>query len=282
MRIDAHIHLDAENKFEERMLAEADHYRIEKLCLSALGKRWPSTPSHEQCVEANRCTAEIVRRYPDRIVGFCYVTPVPPPNPTARGSCGTGPIPPDPYHMRKVLDEIAQCVEGMGFMGIKLWVACRCDEPCVYPIIEKAAALRLPILQHTWYKRGGRENGPGESTCDHIAALAKRYPQAKLIAGHVGGDWERGIKVVKPFPNIIADVCGSDNYAGFVEMAVRELGADRVIFGTDMPGRSMASQIGKVLGADIPETDKEKILGLNMESLLSTAETQSTPRKMSE
>lgn len=247
MRIDAHIHLDSENRFDERMLAVADHFQVQQLCLSALGVRWPHTPTHAQCVEANNCTLKTMRRYPDRILGFCYVNPM---------------------YTREALEEIQRCVGELGFSGIKLWVACQCDQPCVFPIIEKAIELRLPILQHTWYKRGASENEPGESTCDHLAALAKRYPQAKIIAGHVGGDWERGIKVVKPYPNITADICGSDNYFGFVEMAVRELGADRVVFGTDMPGRSMASQIGKVLGADISESDKEKILGLNMERLL--------------
>jgi hypothetical protein len=239
--------LDGENKFEERMLQEADHYKVEKLCLSALGKRWPRTPSHEQCVEANDCTAETVRRYPGRLLGFCYV---------------------NPQHSEEAVAEIERCIGGLGFVGVKLWVACHADEPCVFPVVEKAIELRVPVLQHTWYKRGGRENEPGESTCEHYAALARRYPEAKLIAGHVGGDWERGIKVVKPCGNIVADVCGSDNYSGFVEMAVRELGADRVVFGTDMPGRSMASQIGKVLGADISDADKEKILGRNVQRLL--------------
>ena len=247
MRIDAHVHLDGRNEFDERMLQEADHYRVEKLCLSALGKGWPRVPSAEVFIEANTHVAEAIKRYPGRLLGFCYVNPV---------------------QQREALAEIDRCIGGLGFSGIKLWVACHADEPCVFPIVEKAIALRVPVLQHTWYKKGGSENEPGESTCEHYAALARRYPQAKLIAGHVGGDWERGIKVVKPCANIVADVCGSDNYFGFVEMAVRELGADRVVFGTDMPGRSMASQIGKVIGADISDADKEKILGENVERLL--------------
>jgi predicted TIM-barrel fold metal-dependent hydrolase len=273
MRIDAHIHLDGENRFEERMLAVADHFKVQKLCLSALGARWPRTPSHEQCAEANRCTKEIMRRYPDRILGFCYVNPVH----TQSAICPEG-HPPRRMEDRNPqsaientsgpVEEMEYCVNELGMSGIKLWVACHADEPCLFPVIEKAIELRVPVLQHTWYKRGGTQNERGESTCEHFVALAARYPRAKLIAAHVGGDWERGIKVIKPYPNVIADVCGSDNYAGYVEMAVRELGADRVVFGTDMPGRSMASQIGKVLGADISDADKEKILGLNMERLL--------------
>jgi predicted TIM-barrel fold metal-dependent hydrolase len=51
-------------------------------------------------------------------------------------------------------------------------------------------------------------------------------------------------------------------------MAVRELGADRVLFGSDVGGRSFASQLGKVRGAEISEASKELILGKNLRRLL--------------
>jgi predicted TIM-barrel fold metal-dependent hydrolase len=51
-------------------------------------------------------------------------------------------------------------------------------------------------------------------------------------------------------------------------MAVRELGAERVIYGSDIGGRSYASQLAKVQGADIPEADKKLILGLNLKRML--------------
>jgi predicted TIM-barrel fold metal-dependent hydrolase len=51
-------------------------------------------------------------------------------------------------------------------------------------------------------------------------------------------------------------------------MAVREAGANRVIFGSDMPGRSLASQLAKVTGAEISEADKERVLGSNLRRLV--------------
>ena len=53
-----------------------------------------------------------------------------------------------------------------------------------------------------------------------------------------------------------------------VEMAVRELGAERVIYGSDFGGRSLASQLAKVYGADIPAEAKRLILGGNIRRLL--------------
>ena len=59
----------------------------------------------------------------------------------------------------------------------------------------------------------------------------------------------------------------SNPTSGFVEMAVRELGAERVIYGSDAFGRSFASQLGKVMGADIPEPARRLVLGENLRRL---------------
>ena len=51
-------------------------------------------------------------------------------------------------------------------------------------------------------------------------------------------------------------------------MAVRELGPERIIWGSDAGGRTFASQLGKVMGADIPETAKNLILGGNLKRMM--------------
>ena len=51
----------------------------------------------------------------------------------------------------------------------------------------------------------------------------------------------------------------------------RLLGASRVIYGSDVNGRSFASQIGRVLGAGIPLADKKLILRENLRRLLQPA-----------
>ena len=45
-------------------------------------------------------------------------------------------------------------------------------------------------------------------------------------------------------------------------MAVRELGAERVIYGSDVGGRSFASQLGKVMGAAVPQAPDLKTFPL--------------------
>ena len=51
-------------------------------------------------------------------------------------------------------------------------------------------------------------------------------------------------------------------------MAVRERSAERVIYGSYFGGRSFASELEKVLGAEIPDSANELILGGNLRRLL--------------
>jgi predicted TIM-barrel fold metal-dependent hydrolase len=46
------------------------------------------------------------------------------------------------------------------------------------------------------------------------------------------------------------------------------LGPERVVYGSDVGGRSFASQLSKVLGANIPESAKALSLGGNLRRLL--------------
>jgi uncharacterized protein len=49
---------------------------------------------------------------------------------------------------------------------------------------------------------------------------------------------------------------------------VRELGPERVIYGSDVGGRSFASQLAKVMGAEIPAAARPLILGENLRRLM--------------
>jgi predicted TIM-barrel fold metal-dependent hydrolase len=151
-------------------------------------------------------------------------------------------------------------------VGVKLWVAAHADSPALEPIVERATELNAVIFQHTWLKITG--NLPGESTPMELAVLASRHPNARFICGHTGGDWEQGVRAVRAQPNVSVDLGGGDPVAGITEMAVRELGAQRVLFGSDAPGRSFASQLAKVHGAAIPDEAKQLILGDNVKRLV--------------
>ena len=55
---------------------------------------------------------------------------------------------------------------------------------------------------------------------------------------------------------------------GVIEELVAEVGADRILYGSDMPLVDCRSQIGKIITADIGDDAKHMILGENAKRLL--------------
>jgi predicted TIM-barrel fold metal-dependent hydrolase len=246
---DLHCHITsaAGDTPEERaanVLEVADRLGIDRLILS-LGYPLLENPNPEQLREENDQVLRAIRRWPDRTLGFVYL---------------------NPNYLDFSLQEFDRCVRDGPMVGVKLWIARRCNAPELNPIVERVMSMKTVMLQHTWFKMGG--NGPGESTPDDLAELARRHPQATLIDAHTGGDWERGIRAIRATKNVSTCVAGFDPTAGCVEMAVRELGPERVLYGSDAAGRSFASQLGKVKGAEISETARRLVLGENLRRLL--------------
>ena len=217
---------------------------IARLCVF-MGLKWSHDPEPEEMRRQNDEVLRAVSRFPDRAFGFVYL---------------------NPKHTQASLDELDRCVRDGPMVGVKLWVALRCNDPRLDPLVARATELNAPVVQHAWLKITG--NLPGESTPMDVAELAARHPDATLICAHTGGDWERGIRAIRPFPKVYADINGGDPTAGFTEMAVRELGAERVLYGSDAGGRSFASQLAKVFGADIPDSAKRLILAGNTRRIL--------------
>lgn len=223
----------------------ADRVGVERLCVHLGLHLGGENPSPEHLRRDNDFILEAVRHAKGRAVGYVYL---------------------NPNHLDFSLQEFDRCVKDGPMVGVKLWIAKRCSAPELDPIVRRAAEQKAVIYQHTWLKVGG--NQAGESTPHDMVELARRHPTVKLICGHAGGDWERGIRIIRSSPNVLLEIAGSDPTSGFVEMAVRELGAERVVFGSDVGGRSFGSQIAKVAGAAIPDEARRLILRENLRGLL--------------
>ena len=226
------------------LLNYADRMGIERLCVY-MGMKWSHDPSPDDMRRQNDEVLSLLEEWPQRLLGFVYL---------------------NPNHVEESLAELDRCVRDGPMVGVKLWVARHCNTPELDPIVNRAVELEVVVFQHTYLKVGG--NLPGESTPMELAELARRHPTARLICGHTGADWEIGIRSVRECENVWVDLAGSDPSAGFTELAVAELGAKRVLFGSDAGGRSFASQLGKVFGANLPEAAKKMILSENLRQLL--------------
>jgi uncharacterized protein len=247
--IDCHAHLNHHSRptweADDRKLIEAaDKLGIDQLCCSTLTPHWPA--SLEGFRECNRWTAEGVRRFSGRVLGYCYVNP------------GYG---------REALEEIRRYVGDHGFVGVKLYNEYNCTEPVVFPVVELTIELGIPILHHASHSHYFVEDQPRLTDSRDLAELARRYPEAMLICAHFsgGGDWEWTIKAARHAPNVFLDTSGSVTDDGSVDLAVAVAGAERVVFGTDS---SMTAGVGKIRGTPLSEPDRKKILGGNMARLL--------------
>jgi predicted TIM-barrel fold metal-dependent hydrolase len=175
----------------------------------------------------------------------------------------------NPHFEKESLAELDRCVRDGPMVGVKLWIAMVCSRPELDPIARRAGELRVPVLQHCYWRT--EANLPDESNPADLAQLAARHPQVSFICAHTGNDWERGIRAIRSAKNVWAEISGCDPTAGMVEMAVRELGPQRVLYGSDAGGRSFASQLAKVYSADLPAQTKQWILRDNLKRLLAPA-----------
>jgi uncharacterized protein len=247
---DLHCHLTGvpgrtPDELMTALVARADRMGIERLVVF-MGYPTVVDPSPDELRRQNDQVLQALSHWHDRAFGFAYVSP---------------------HHVEASLREIDRCVRDGPMVGIKLWVAKKCRAPELDPIIDRAAALKAVVFQHTWIKTDGSTQ-PGESSPADLVALAKRHPGVPLICGHTGGTWELGIRTVRAIKEISIDLAGSDPTNGFVEMAVRELGAGRIIYGSDAGGRSFASQLAKVYGAGLDDSSRRLILSGNLRRMM--------------
>ena len=201
--------------------------------------------SPEELRKRNDATLRLMEEDPDFFSGACYLNPE--------------------HEPEFVQQEAVRCVRA-GMVAVKQHMDLFADDPRQDAVAQVAAELDIPIVWHAWYKKA--EGYPNESNGSHIARLARRNPHTKFVMAHLTGVARRGVQDVADLPNVWVDTSGCWAESEIVEYAVRHLGADRVVYGSDYIGRYYAVQLARVLDADISEEDREKILWKNAAALL--------------
>lgn len=185
-------------------------------------------PSPEDVSEGNDAMLDLCEREPDRVRMFVTV---------------------NPNYTDHALTEIERCVAG-GAIGIKLLASRRADDPLLDPIAKEAARHGLPVLQHIWQHR--RREWPSQEISDgaDLARLASRHPNASFILAHIGGggDYMHTFPAVVDCPNIYPDLSGSGVDRGMLDSAVAALGADRLLWGSDL---TMCTGLAKLRALDV-------------------------------
>ena len=241
MIVDCHVHIGKSTRLQidangEMLIRVADELGIDKICCTDL------TALFYDMHEGNALLAAEMKRYPDRMLGYASL------HSTRFG--------------QEAIDEVRRCVEEYGMRGLKIYSTPEMSiaEPSTIPILETCAELNIPILAHTT---------PQE--CEYLLGYV---PEAKVIMAHAGGqpfakgDWNRAIMSAKKFPNLYLDTASSTIDLGFVETCVAELGASKILFGTDTPLLDPWPQWTKIRSSQLPRSDLDLIMGGNILRLM--------------
>jgi uncharacterized protein len=253
MRIDVHSHIPgfdlAPGCTTADLIDGMDRLEIDWSWVSM--PRMEISPTPEQVREANDLVLQALASYPTRLKGYCYV---------------------NPGYSREALAEMERCFKDEKMIGMKLYYQYHANDPAVYPVVEQTIAWGIPILWHAGnlpeiVRRMETERDHATSNAGQIADLARRYPAAMLIEAHLGGggDWEWAIKTLRDVPSVFADTSGSVIDDGLVDMAKRELGVSRLLFATDL---TMEAGVGKILGADLTDEERERVWWRNAQAIL--------------
>lgn len=206
--IDAHSHLGScrvfgANQTGEELIAAMDDAEIE----ASVVQPFPGAPSAH---ETHNQIHELSQRYPNRIVGMASLSPH-----RAR----------DEYQ-----GEIQRCVEDLGFVAVKVHPighAVRPGSEDAHLIFDTASDLGIAVMIHT---------GPGVPFAEPASwiPMAQQYTDTDVILGHAGAGIYSGPAIVAAqiCSNIVLETSWSNPQD--IRAAIQTLGADRVLFGSDM------------------------------------------------
>ena len=129
------------------------------------------------------------------------------------------------------------------------------DEPFVWPVIEVLIEHGLPALIHCGH--------PIFTLPWSIEELITRFEEAKIILGHMGHGnivyIDGAISVASRHPNVWLETSGMPMSSKILE-AVRRVGADRVMYGSDGPFHQPKVEQLKVRLAGLEEADLAEVM----------------------
>jgi len=172
-----------------------------------------------------------------------------------------------------VLEELER-VKSMGLLGIKLhseYQFFHPDDDKMFPIYKKCASLGLPVMFHGGWDPVSPDYTRG--TPERFARAAALVPDMIFIIAHGGGMnmWDDVEKYLAgKFRNVYFDisVIAGEINAAQLERIIRTHGADRVLFGSDLPWDNPFNEIEMIEHTGLSNEEKEMIFYKNAEKLL--------------
>jgi predicted TIM-barrel fold metal-dependent hydrolase len=199
--------------------------------------------------EHDTIAAEL-RKFPDRLIGFCWG---------------------DPFLGDLAVKELRRCVKDLGYVGLKLhpvYQQFAFDQPVVFPLIEAAESLGIPVTAHLDLRVPGCEPW-------RMVSLARRYPKTTFIMAHMGRDIQAlqdlsFARAAAQVPNLMLEGSSTTTDAyGTFQGPAEVLGPERVLFASDAGAfHHPAINLLKIDLLPMAREWKAKVLGENLLRLL--------------
>jgi predicted TIM-barrel fold metal-dependent hydrolase len=194
----------------------------------------------------NRPSPEAVRRYPDRLRAYWVVNPN------------------YPEQLEAALPNLEALIPDvyLGFKFLSDYHGIALTDDRYRPAWEVAQERELLVLVHTW--GGSPLDGP-----DVVRPMAERYPRVRLLLGHsCHGEWDKAVALARDYEHIYLELTAVFDDRGILEKFSREVGSDRLLFGTDLPWFDPHQAVGALITAHIDDEDRHNICHRNAERLL--------------
>jgi len=235
----------------EELIASMDEAEVD--ISVALNIGWVG---HELCVETNDYILDSVARYPKRLAGFCGIQP-------AAGDAA--------------IIELERCAEagarGIGEMRSDMQGFDLAGDT-MKSLVDVALRHDLIFLTHSSEPVGHQYIGKGSITPDILYSFISSYPDLNIVCAHWGGGlpfYALMPEVAEALTNVFFDTAASIFlYRPQIFPRVSDIvGSNKILFGTDYPLISQSPIIAQIRDSDLPEEDKNDILGRNAQKLLS-------------
>lgn len=247
--IDAHTHL---SNYYRSGWHQKPGYPELKMFLhvyDTLGIDCCVTAPHMICdgmtVEANEVARQAANEYPGRIYGYISVA-------LFEG-------------MATLKRNLSLYGANPAFVGLKFLGGYNGNytDPIYKYAADYANEVGCPVLCHTWSNR---------PPLDSMREMAETRPNMNLVCAHLGGGNKEftliAAKIAREVPNFHLEICGSLWTPLGIEDVVDMVGAERVIFGTDVVNLDARFDFGRVAFAPMQDEVKRKIFSENFLRLL--------------
>lgn len=209
----------------------------------------------------NEDLADMVKAYPDKIIGFAQVNPQ--------------------EGIYNCIKELEHCVKDLGLKGLKLHTILQDFYPNdkkMYPIYDCCVDLDIPITFHTGYEGIGTGIPGGDGVRQkygnpiYIDDVAADFPKLRIIMAHPGWPWEDiGIAICQHKTNVYMDL--SSMRPKFFPPSTKKYlriktFARKALFGTDYPYCTMKEYIDDLPLLDIKPEYINRIMYENAAELL--------------